>query len=52
MGNHVHLLVSVDDAAQLAGMMKGVGQRYAQYVNYRHGASATGAMPKGGMMRW
>jgi putative transposase len=39
MGNHVHLLVSVDAAAQLAGMMKGVGQRYAQYVNYRHGAS-------------
>lgn len=36
MGNHVHLLVSAGDAERLAGMMKGVAQRYAQYFNHRH----------------
>ncbi|GJJ05765.1 hypothetical protein RugamoR64_63030 [Duganella rhizosphaerae] len=41
MDNHVHLLVSVEDARGLAGMMKGVAQRYAQYFNDRHRASGT-----------
>ncbi|MYM25241.1 transposase [Duganella sp. FT135W] len=36
MSNHVHLLVSVEDARQLAAMMKGVTQKYAQYFNHRH----------------
>jgi putative transposase len=36
MGNHVHLLISVEDARELAAMMKGVAQRYAQYFNLRH----------------
>ncbi|NYE61340.1 putative transposase [Duganella sp. 1224] len=41
MSNHVHLLMSVADAAGLAGMMKELAQRYAQYLNYRHGTSGT-----------
>ncbi len=41
MSNHVHLLVSVDDALRLARMMKGLAQRYAQYLNYRYGTSGT-----------
>ncbi|ELX10277.1 transposase [Janthinobacterium sp. HH01] len=36
MGNHIHLLISVEDARELAAMMKGVAQRYAQYFNLRH----------------
>lgn len=36
MSNHVHLLVSVEDAEKLAAMMKGVTQKYAQYFNHRH----------------
>ncbi|MRX08179.1 transposase [Pseudoduganella sp. FT25W] len=41
MSNHVHLLVSVDDAERLAAMMKGVAQRYAQYFNRRQQASGS-----------
>ncbi len=41
MSNHVHFLVSVDDAMRLARMMKGLAQRYAQYLNYHHGTSGT-----------
>lgn len=41
MSNHAHLLVSVADAIRLAGMMKGLAQRYAQYLNYHHGTSGT-----------
>ena len=41
MSNHVHLLVSVDELVPLAGMMKGVAQRYAQYFNYRHATSGS-----------
>jgi putative transposase len=39
MSNHVHLLVSVEDAGTLAGMMKGVAQQYAQYFNHRRDSS-------------
>jgi len=41
MSNHVHLLVSVDDGASLAAMMKGVAQGYSQYFNARRGTSGT-----------
>jgi putative transposase len=41
MGNHVHLLVSCAAAQGPAGMMKMLGQRYAQYFNWRHGRSGT-----------
>lgn len=41
MSNHVHLLVSVDDAASLAAMMKGVAQAYSQYLNARCGTTGT-----------
>jgi len=41
MSNHVHLLVSVDDAQGLTLMMKGLGQRYAQYFNRRHRTSGS-----------
>jgi putative transposase len=39
MSNHVHLLLSVEEVGQLAWMMKGVGQQYAQYFNGRHQVS-------------
>jgi len=41
MSNHVHLLVSVDDVASLAAMMKGVAQGYSQYFNARRGTTGT-----------
>lgn len=41
MSNHVHLLLSVAEVAQLAAMMKGVGQRYAQHFNQWHGTSGS-----------
>jgi putative transposase len=41
MSNHVHLLVSVTDGASLAGVMKEVAQRYAQYFNHRHRTSGS-----------
>jgi putative transposase len=42
MNNHMHLLLSVEDAKQLAAMMKGLTQKYAQYFNHRH--QATGSL--------
>lgn len=41
MSNHVHLLLSVEDAERLAIMMKGVAQRYAQYFNHRRAATGS-----------
>lgn len=41
MSNHVHLLVSVEDAQLLAEMMKAVAQKYAQYFNHRHRATGS-----------
>lgn len=41
MSNHVHLLMSVEHVEQLAGMMKGLGQRHAQRFNKRHGVSGS-----------
>lgn len=41
MSNHIHLLLSVESTEHLAGMMKRVAQKYAQYFNYRHHRSGT-----------
>ncbi|PHV08685.1 transposase [Janthinobacterium sp. BJB412] len=41
MGNHVHLLLSVDDGEALARMMKALGQIYTQYFNRSHLRSGT-----------
>ena len=41
MSNHVHLLVTVPDAAGLAAMVKGVAQQYAQYFNARRVTTGT-----------
>lgn len=41
MSNHVHLLLSVADAASPGLLMKGVAQCYTQYVNRRYGRSGT-----------
>jgi putative transposase len=41
MGNHVHLLISADDCAAAGSMMKFLGQRYAQYFNWRYHRSGT-----------
>ena len=36
MSNHVHLLLTIHDAAALSGMMKPIAQHYAQYFNCRY----------------
>jgi putative transposase len=41
MTNHVHLLVSPGRAVAPGEMMKGLGQRYVQYVNRRYGRTGT-----------
>lgn len=41
MTNHVHLLVSADDAAAPGALMKALGQRYVQYVNRVYRRSGT-----------
>jgi putative transposase len=45
MSNHVHLLASFSDAAGPALLMKGLGQRYAQYFNWWY--ERTGAVWEG-----
>ncbi|WP_173346243.1 transposase [Pseudoduganella dura] len=35
MTNHIHLLVSADDVMPISAMMKGVSQKYTQYLNRR-----------------
>lgn len=35
MTNHVHILATADEIAQISAMMKGVSQRYTQYLNRR-----------------
>nr|WP_237402954.1 transposase [Pseudomonas sp. MWU318] len=39
MTNHVHLLVSPHHANSASLLMKGVGQRYVQYINRTYGRS-------------
>ncbi len=41
MTNHVHLLLSPRETGSLGGLMKGLGQRYVQYVNRTYGRSGT-----------
>jgi putative transposase len=39
MDNHVHLLLTAEEAAGLARTMRVAGQCYVQYFNQRHGRS-------------
>jgi len=41
MTNHVHLLLSADDAEAPGALMKAVGQRYVQYINRTYRRSGT-----------
>ena len=41
MTNHVHLLATPADEESLAGMMRYLGSRYVQYVNYTYKRSGT-----------
>ncbi|MGN8276593.1 transposase [Pseudomonas sp. SMN5] len=41
MTNHVHLLVGPQEQSSAASLMKGVGQKYVQYVNRTYGRSGT-----------
>ena len=41
MTNHVHLLLSTDQAQGVGGMMKALGQRYAQRFNRVHARTGT-----------
>jgi putative transposase len=41
MPNHVHMLVTADDAGGQYRMMQALGRRYVRYFNDRHGRSGT-----------
>lgn len=41
MSNHVHLLLTAGDGTSVAGLMKAIGQRYAQYYNRHHDRSGS-----------
>ncbi len=41
MTNHVHLLVTPNEADGVSGMMQSVGRRYVQYFNRSYGRSGT-----------
>jgi putative transposase len=41
MTNHVHLLLTPEDAIGASLLMKHLGQRYVQYFNHMHGRSGT-----------
>lgn len=41
MTNHVHLLLTPQNADSCARLMRNLGQRYVQYVNRRYGRSGT-----------
>jgi len=41
MTNHVHLLVTSATAGGVGAMMKGLGQRYVQYINHTYRRSGT-----------
>lgn len=41
MTNHVHLLISTERAEAPGALMKGMGQRYVQYVNRTYRRSGT-----------
>jgi putative transposase len=41
MTNHVHLLVTPEDANGLATLMRSLGRRYVQYFNHRYARTGT-----------
>lgn len=41
MTNHVHLLISPHEHNSVSSLMKGIGQRYVQYINRTCGRSGT-----------
>ena len=41
MSNHVHLLLSAQDATHLSALMKSLNQRYTQYFNWRYGRTGS-----------
>ncbi len=41
MTNHVHLLISPHEHSSTSLLMKGIGQRYVQYINRTYGRSGT-----------
>ncbi|WP_275406309.1 transposase [Pseudomonas sp. 008] len=41
MTNHVHLLISPHEHSSTSSLMKGIGQRYVQYINRTYGRSGT-----------
>jgi putative transposase len=41
MTNHVHLLISPHEHSSTSSLMKGIGQRYVQYINRTYGRSET-----------
>lgn len=41
MTNHVHLLLTADEAMGAGALMKALGQRYVQHINRSHGRSGT-----------
>lgn len=41
MTNHVHLLISPHEKNSASSLMKGIGQRYVQYINRTYGRSGT-----------
>ncbi len=41
MSNHIHFLLSTQEAAHLSLLMKSLNQRYTQYFNWRHGRSGS-----------
>lgn len=41
MTNHVHLLISPYEHNSVSSLMKGIGQRYVQYINRTYGRSGT-----------
>ena len=41
MTNHVHLLLTPDDASAVPRVLMSVGRRYVQYINYTYGRTGT-----------
>jgi putative transposase len=41
MTNHVHLLITPEDAQAVSRMMQYVGRRYVPYINYEYGRTGT-----------
>nr|WP_244914244.1 transposase [Pseudomonas frederiksbergensis] len=48
MTNHVHLLISPHEHSSTSLLMKGIGQRYVQYINRTYGRNESGDKRKRG----